>query len=215
MKNVFQPAISWLKTVFEEQKHTQHKNTIAALDGVRGLAILFVISFHITYMTGEQVLDWRTNPLTMSILTAGGTGVTLFFVLSGFLLFMPYAKALLFAGRWPLARTFYLRRVLRIWPGYYFSLFALIVLTQRAYFLPANLSNPGQFFNFLLDGSQPLHAPNLGDLGLFLTFLMDSSAQTFRQLNGPYWTLAVEWQFYMLLPLLALGLLLLVRRVPV
>jgi peptidoglycan/LPS O-acetylase OafA/YrhL len=32
-------------------------------------------------------------------------------------------------------------------------------------------------------------------------------------INGPYWTLAVEWQFYMVLPLLTLGILLLVKRV--
>jgi peptidoglycan/LPS O-acetylase OafA/YrhL len=192
MKNPFRAGINWLDTVFEEQKHTQ-KNTIAVLDGVRGLAIFFVISFHITSsMTQGKLLDWRSNPLAMSILTAGGTGVTLFFVLSGFLLFMPYARALLFASRWPLARTFYLRRVMRIWPGYYISLLILILFMQRDLFLPQNWAS----------------------LGLFLSFFMDSSRLTFRQLNGPYWTLAVEWQFYMFLPLLMLGILLLVRRVP-
>src|SRR5579883_3053595 len=117
MKNVLQPAISWLKAVFEEQKHDRQKNTIAVLDGVRACAILFVIIFHINRMTGDRLWDWHTNPLASSISTAGGTGVTLFFVLSGFLLFMPYAKALLTDSRWPLARTFYLRRALRIMPG--------------------------------------------------------------------------------------------------
>jgi peptidoglycan/LPS O-acetylase OafA/YrhL len=193
MRNVLQPAVNWLKTVFEEHKHTQQKSTIAVLDGVRGLAILFVISFHInSSMTQGKVLDWHTNALAMSILTAGGTGVTLFFVLSGFLLFMPYAKALLFAGRWPLARTFYLRRALRILPGYYLSLFVLLLVEGRDYFLPVNWPK----------------------LGLFMSFLMDSSRLTFRELNGPYWTLAVEWQFYMILPLLALGFFWLVKRVP-
>src|SRR5690242_18929918 len=111
MKNPFRAGINWLDTVFEEQKHTQINNS-AALDGVRGLAIFFVISFHITVsMTQEKLLDWHSDPLAMSILAAGGTGVTLFFVLSGFLLFMPYAKALLFESRWPLARAFYLRRI--------------------------------------------------------------------------------------------------------
>lgn len=215
MRNVLQAPINWLKIIFEEEKHTQQKNTIVVLDGVRGLAILFVISFHIdwTNRNYEKLWDWRSNPLASSVAIAGGTGVTLFFVLSGFLLFMPYAKALLFASRWPLARTFYVRRALRILPGYYVSLFVLILLEQHAYFSPMNWSNPAQYFAFLLDSSQRLQPPTLGNLGLFLTFLMDSSAQTFRQLDGPYWTLAVEWQFYMILPLLALGILLLVRRV--
>jgi peptidoglycan/LPS O-acetylase OafA/YrhL len=191
MKNPFRALTNWLDTIFEEQKHTQ-KNTIAVLDGVRGLAILFVITFHVTYMTQEKVLDWHSNPLAMSILMAGGTGVTLFFVLSGFLLFMPYAKALLFAGRWPLARTFYLRRIMRIWPGYYLSLIVIALIKQRDLFLPQNWNR----------------------LGLYLSFFMDSSRLTFRLLDGPYWTLAIEWQFYLVLPLLMLILLLLVRRVP-
>jgi peptidoglycan/LPS O-acetylase OafA/YrhL len=106
---------------------------------------------------------------------------------------MPYAKALLFSDRWPLARTFYLRRALRIFPGYYISLFILILLEQRDYFLPSGWPK----------------------LGLFLSFFMDSTRLTFRVLNGPYWTLAVEWQFYMILPLLMLGVLLLVKRVPI
>lgn len=221
MKNVLRSAGGWLQTVFEEQKHNRQKNTIAVLDGVRACAILMVIAFHIDWTgTGTEsnylkLWDWRTNPLATSIAIAGGTGVTLFFVLSGFLLFLPYAKALLFAGRWPLTRTFYLRRALRIMPAYYLSLLILVVLTAPQYFQPPHLGSLGHALQFLM--AYPAHSnlqpPNLADLGLFVTFLMDSSVQTFRQLNGPYWTLATEWQFYMLLPLLALGISLLVRKV--
>jgi peptidoglycan/LPS O-acetylase OafA/YrhL len=100
------------------------------------------------------------------------------------LLFLPYAKALLFAEeQWPSIKRFYVRRIFRIWPGYYVALALLVILTQQQYLTPARLP----------------------ELGLFLTFLMDSTKQTFQQLNGPFWTLAVEWQYYMLLPLLALG----------
>lgn len=192
MKNVLQTAILWLKTVFEEEKHTQQKSTIAVLDGVRALAILFVVIFHINRITGDSLWDWRGNPLASSVSTAGGTGVTLFFVLSGFLLFMPYAKSLLTDSRWPLARGFYVRRALRILPGYYISLLILLLLTQIDYLQPANWAK----------------------LGLFLTFFMDSTQTTFRTvIDPPYWTLAVEWQFYMLLPLLMLGIWALIRRV--
>lgn len=215
MKNVFQAANRWLQTVFEERKNAQQKNTIAVLDGVRALAIIFVISFHITASkTDGRILPWQSDSLTMSILTAGGTGVTLFFVLSGFLLFMPYAKSLLFASRWPLARTFYLRRALRIMPGYYISLLILVLLSARQYLQPVHINNPGHYLSFMLDASQPTHPANLGNLALFAIFFMDSSRQTFRLLDGPYWTLGTEWQFYMILPLIALGIMLLVKRVP-
>ncbi len=82
---------------------------------------LFVMVFHINRITGDNLWSSSENPLASSVSTAGGTGVTLFFVLSGFLLFMPFAKALLFNTQWPLNRVFYLRRFLRIIPGYYVS----------------------------------------------------------------------------------------------
>lgn len=189
---VFQHIGQWLANLFEEGKQDSKKNSIAVLDGVRACAILMVMVFHINRITGDNLWSSTENPLASSISTAGGTGVTLFFVLSGFLLFMPFAKALLFNTQWPLNRVFYLRRFLRIVPGYYVSLFLLILFLHPEY----------------------LQRDHLKDLLLFVTFFMDSSRATFRQLNGPFWTLATEWQFYMILPLIALGIALLMRRVP-
>ncbi len=191
-ETVFFRIEAWMGRLLEGNQAGREKNTIAVLDGVRALAILMVIVFHINRMTGDNLWDWRGNPLASSVSTAGGTGVTLFFVLSGFLLFMPFAKSLLFKKPWPLVRVYYMRRILRIWPGYYVSLFLLIFFLHPEYL-------------------QPDHRI---DLVLFLTFFMDSARRTFRQLNGPYWTLATEWQFYMLLPLLALAIAWLVMRVP-
>ena len=183
----------WIESLLDDEQKNGKKNTISVLDGVRGVAVLMVVVFHINRVTGDNLWNPETNPLASSISTAGGTGVTLFFVLSGFLLFMPFAKALLYKSNWPLARVFYMRRVLRIVPGYYVSLFLLILLAYPQYLQRANFKN----------------------LALFLTFFMDSSHATFREINGPYWTLATEWQFYMLLPLIALGIALIVSRVPI
>lgn len=127
---------------------------------------------------GDQV-----GPAVTALANMGWTGVTLFFILSGFLLFMPYVKALLFGGPWPSLRMFYLRRVLRIFPGYYVSLFLIVLFAHPEYFQPAHWR----------------------ELFLFLIFFMDSDTATFQRINGPFWTLAIEWQFYMLLPFLALG----------
>ncbi|HEU5368716.1 MAG TPA: acyltransferase [Ktedonobacterales bacterium] len=180
----------WLAAQLEENKP---KGVIASLDGVRACACLTVMGYHISLMTRDMHL-WSVsdNPLVSAVLLAGGAGVTLFFVLSGFLLFLPYVKALLFSQPWPGTRMFYLRRVLRIIPGYYFSLIVIVLLAQPGYLEPQHWQ----------------------ELLLFPLFLMDSTRATFQQLNGPYWTLAVEWQFYMLLPLIALGIRCVAQRVP-
>jgi peptidoglycan/LPS O-acetylase OafA/YrhL len=189
----FRNVNDWIAGRLDGRQHNGKKNSIAVLDGVRGVAILMVIVFHVNRVTGDNLWNQAEYPLASSISTAGGIGVTLFFVLSGFLLFMPFAKALLFKIDWPLTRVFYIRRVLRILPAYYVSLFLLILFQHPEY----------------------LHRDHLKSLVLFLTFFMDSSRATFRQLNGPYWTLATEWQFYMLLPLIAIGIAFLVSRVPI
>lgn len=193
IQSSFQWLGRWIAARLEDNLQDSKKNSIAVLDGVRAVAILMVIVFHINRVTGDNLWSRTEYPLATSISTAGGTGVTLFFVLSGFLLFMPFAKALLYKTRWPLARVFYMRRVLRIIPGYYVSLFLLILFSHPEY----------------------LRRDHLKYLLLFVTFFMDSSRVTFRQLNGPFWTLATEWQFYMLLPLIALAIGLVVSRVPI
>lgn len=181
----------WLSYQLEDSKP---KNSIAVLDGVRALACLMVVAFHINLLTSRETHIWApanpTHPLFSSFAIVGASGVTLFFVLSGFLLFLPYAKALLFDSTWPSARLFYLRRLFRIIPAYYVCLFLIILFSQRQY----------------------LQRVHWNELGLFLTFFMDSTNKTNHQLNGPFWTLAVEWQYYLLLPLLVGGISLVVKR---
>ncbi len=188
-RDLFSGVSRWLACQLEE---TKPKGAIASLDGVRAIACLTVVAYHISLASRDLHLwSLSDNPFVSSVLLAGGAGVTLFFVLSGLLLFLPYAKALLSDQPWPGTRLFYLRRALRILPGYYFSLFLLVLLTQPQYLEP----------------------PRWKDFLLFPLLLMDSSPSTFRQLNGPYWTLAIEWQFYLLLPWIALGISWLARRV--
>ena len=167
------------------------KSTIAALDGVRAFACLLVVGYHISLIARDTgVWSPGLQPLVAAFLLAGGAGVTLFFVLSGFLLFLPYVRALLQESAWPSARRFYLRRALRIIPAYYICLFTLILLEHREYLRPDHWQQ----------------------LVLFLVFFMDSSSATYQAINGPFWTLAVEWQFYLLLPLLVLGMRAFSRR---
>ncbi len=190
VEGVFLRIYGWLSRLMEGSKK---QSSIAVLDGVRAVACLIVVAYHISLIsrdTNVWVPNDASHLVLSSVMLAGGSGVTLFFVLSGFLLFMPYAKSLLFDSAWPTTRHFYLRRAFRIIPAYYVSLFLLILLFHQEY----------------------LQRAHWNDLFLFLTFFMDSSSATFEKLNGPFWTLAVEWQYYLLLPIMMLCVGLIVRR---
>jgi peptidoglycan/LPS O-acetylase OafA/YrhL len=171
--------------------NSEQKNTIAVLDGVRGIACLLVILYHVNIQA--RFIDiWSPDihPVITSFGLMGWSGVTLFFILSGFLLFMPYVRALLAGGEWPSTRSFYLRRALRILPAYYVSLLLILFFIHPDYLQPQRWR----------------------ELLLFFSLLMDSDTATFQKINGPYWTLAIEWQFYMLLPFIGLGLRWLLNR---
>ena len=159
------------------------KSTITVLDGIRGLACFLVMFYHLNLVARDYHI-WipihDLGSIAGSIALFGQSGIILFFLLSGFLLFLPYAKSMLFEREWPSTRLFYLRRAFRIMPGYYVALFTLTPLMHPEY----------------------LQKVHWGDLGLFLTFRMDFP-QTFQKINGPFWTLAIEAQFYLVLPLLA------------
>lgn len=172
------------------QSEGTRKNNIAALDGVRAVAALLVVFFHLNQIAGSPWNLTQYPLLNSTVSTFGASGVELFFTLSGFLLFMPYAKAMLFQEEWPSTRAFYRRRIFRIWPAYYFTLAMMILFFEPEYLQPSYWKH----------------------VALFLTFFMDSSPKTWQQLDGPLWTLAIEWQFYMLLPFIALSFSWVVKR---
>lgn len=99
---------------------------LRGLDGLRGIAILLVLNFHLwAALSGQTVLP-PGSPWTF--LYAGHTGVALFFVLSGFLVSLPFIKALEHNRR-PSLRLYALHRALRILPPYYFIGLIGILLT--------------------------------------------------------------------------------------
>lgn len=159
------------------------RHTITSLDGLRALAILLVIGCHLNTLGQSQPLS--PGPLLLQdFLGFGFAGVFLFFPLSGFLLFLPYARAMLSDQPWPSARTFYLRRALRILPAYYVVLILL-----------ACLSAP------LLISTHAL--PQLYLVSVLLADMRPDAFNLVVRLNTPFWTLGIETQFYVLLPWLA------------
>ncbi|HEX5546708.1 MAG TPA: acyltransferase family protein, partial [Ktedonobacterales bacterium] len=153
---------------------------IRALDGLRALAALSIVLFHVMLF-----LQLEYTPLSQAINHTWyylSTGVHLFFVLSGFLLFLPYARAMLDGQRLPSTRRFYRRRALRILPAYWVCLAIMVALKFYVRHVPFSL----------------------GDVTAHIFLIHDSFPQFNRDYDGPFWTLAVEAQFYLLLPLLAL-----------
>jgi peptidoglycan/LPS O-acetylase OafA/YrhL len=182
------------RTVFSSStthalEENQRKKHIFVLDGIRAIACLAVLTYHMNLVsTGFHL--W--HPLlyihtlsdffayfATSIAWFGESGVILFFLLSGFLLFLPFAKALLFGHPWPSLRRFYIRRIFRIIPGYYTALFLIVLFFHPQFLYPVNWQY----------------------LWIFLTFRMNFALSQY--INGPFWTLAIEFQFYLLLPILA------------
>ena len=153
---------------------------IKNLDGVRGLAILLVVFFHLPMSPGWGGALGLTLPF-------GWMGVQLFFVLSGFLI----TRILLRSKEERLGsylKRFYVRRVLRIFPLYYGYLLVL-ALVYAATSLPAQLE---RYWPYLATFTWNWTRADAGW----------EESNRFVHL----WSLSVEEQFYLLWPLLVFAL---------
>ena len=163
------------------------------LDGVRGLAILLVLISHAAVLLPIFLSDSRYKIL-VRFMVPGWGGVDLFFALSGFLI-----TGILLRGKHGPGyfKSFYARRVLRIFPIYYLFLIASLLICTQVPYVQAHMRNsvahlPGnnaqKLSYFLYLQNWPVFWPSLA-VGL-------------QGLWGAYWSLAVEEQFYLVWPTL-------------
>ena len=161
---------------------------IPELDGLRGLAILMVLVRHCVYETNfAGGHHWPSYLVVASSLT--WSGVDLFFILSGFLI----GGILLDARSSPnYFKTFYARRVFRIIPIY-----AVLVSTFYLFLFAE--------FQGWVPPSNWLFGPNVPWYG-YATFTQNlqwaAGGPNFTNWLTPTWSLAVEEQFYLVLPAL-------------
>jgi peptidoglycan/LPS O-acetylase OafA/YrhL len=92
-------------------------------DGLRGIAVLGILSFHCAEFSGRIGI----GPLGRASEVAGGEAVVVFFVISGFLLYRPYALARATGRRRTPVLRYARRRALRILPAYWIVLTILAV----------------------------------------------------------------------------------------
>ncbi|MFZ3154715.1 acyltransferase family protein [Pseudomonas sp.] len=105
---------------------------ITQLESLRGWAILLVVAFHyFGILLGGMSGLADEAPFWLRLLAAGNTGVTLFFVLSGFLLMQPFIRALR-SGEQISIRGFYVSRLLRILPLYYLAVFVAWLVSSNS-----------------------------------------------------------------------------------
>ncbi len=143
---------------------------IPAFDGLRGLAILSVVLYH--------CLPRLQGTFLAKFVVWGWSGVSLFFVLSGFLI----TGIILDSGTSPrFYSNFYARRFLRIWPVYWLLLFLHYC-----------------FFPLLFSGARwMLHDVASAPWVFLLLFVQNLWPIALPGAIGPTWSLAIEQQFYL------------------
>ncbi len=159
----------------------QWKGHIRELDGLRGIAILFVLLHHFWPASGPL------SPYA-PIAHLGWIGVDLFFVISGFLITGILLDTRKDEGYF---RNFYARRTIRIFPLYYLFVAAVFLV------IPAFQSGPYGQTTFLRESGSPLwYLAYLGNVREAIT------GHEPAYFVGPLWSLSIEEQFYLVFPLL-------------
>ena len=152
---------------------------VKELDGVRGLAILLVILYHV----GPYAEEFTGSPILVSIYNSmqiGWLGVDIFFVLSGFLITDILLRA---REKQNYFKNFYARRILRIFPVYYVVVGLLLIL------LPS------------LETTRGIQEQSSW---LFFVFYQQNWLYILQRPVSAYltvtWSLAIEEQFYLIWP---------------
>jgi peptidoglycan/LPS O-acetylase OafA/YrhL len=156
----------------------------APLDGLRALAAISVLVFHVWLYAPNGPPSPRTS-LWDKVMFELNLGLICFFVLSGFLLYRAFARASLSDGPRVDFKRYAVRRAARIVPAYWVCLAGSVVLY------------------WLLGPRQML--PSIEQIPLFAVFAQNYSADTVMALNPVTWTLSIEMALYLTLPLIGLA----------
>jgi len=167
---------------------------VKGADGIRAVACLYVVFHHLTQRLNPDASalpGWMLNIHHVGM--CGEVGVSMFFVLSGCLLSMPFWRSFIERQPNPDLRTYARNRAARIIPGYYL----LLVLTT------------------VLGSILTSTSINWPRLGSSLIFINNFNYKTFfpNEVNTPLWSIGLEVWCYILLPLVLYWILKFVKSV--
>jgi peptidoglycan/LPS O-acetylase OafA/YrhL len=174
---------------------------IPGVEGVRAVAAVSVLVFHCWRYGADGPSRADLGLVDRFVLPHLSLGVTLFFSLSGFLLYQPFLAAALSGSPFPKVGSYFRNRALRILPAYWVILLAVGVL------LPAALVRKSR--DQLVLG-RLVEDPWLAVRNATLT--QGYSPRELLSGIAPAWSLAVEVVFYLALPLLGLLAVVAARR---
>jgi len=157
---------------------TTGRSRLLGIEGLRAIAASSILVYHVwLFGSPSDAYGLRLGPASKFFFNLQ-SGVTLFFVLSGFLLFRPFAAAVIRGTAPPSLRAYARNRALRIVPAYWTLLLLVALLLDHRL-----LRNPLELLaNFFLAQN---YIPAYVDTGIV-----------------PAWSLAIEVAYYALLPLL-------------
>ena len=166
---------------------TTSNKYIPEIDGIRFVAILLVvlhhISYYVQYKDTNTYIDESLKCFLKKILISGQFGVEIFFVLSGFVLSIPFASHFLIKAEMPSLKKFYTRRLTRLEPPY------ILMLTLLGMTL---------FFMHKFSGAVLLKS-YLASI-TYTHFIFYPGMASI--INGIAWSLEIEFQFYLIAPFL-------------
>jgi peptidoglycan/LPS O-acetylase OafA/YrhL len=170
-----------------EPTHGIRVSRFVAGDPLRALAALWVLLLHTgastLWLTGrpDQYTQSFTKPLGY-IIAGGGSGVQIFFVLSGYLIARPFVHALQSAGRLPRLGVYTASRVLRIYPAFW----TVVIIATVIY---------------------GVRGVKLWTMVQFVTLRHFDGTNPYAGQLAQAWTLPLEVAFYVIIPIIALLLI--------
>ena len=162
------------------------------LDGLRALSLILIFMFH-TWQQSWIYYQLRIGPGQYlfnleAFQRYGYAAIDTFFVLSGFGLFYPIARAMFGESKFGGWKNFFAKRLRRIYPSYFLMLIVLLIYPTMSW-ITNTITNPAEIAKHFFS---------------HLFFVHNFSETTQGSMISTAWTMPIEVQFYLLFPLICI-----------